>query len=132
MSDYNNKKILLYYFSSSELLAHKTNSIKKINETLDIFLQSKDKISILWYHNPQLDEYIKERSPEIWNEYLALEDRFQDCNIGTIIKDSSKEDSLVEVCDAYYGSGGYLATSCANSKKPVMIQDISTTSCLSW
>ena len=130
ISENNSKAVILYYFSSSELLSHGKNAIKKISDTLDIFLSSADKISVIWYHNPGLDDYLKSDSPEIWKAYLELEKRFADSAIGILEKDCSKEDQLVDKCSAYYGSGGYLATSCSNAGKPVMIQDISSRSSL--
>ena len=130
MSENNPKSIILYYFSSSELLSHKEHALEKISETLDTFIQNKDKISVIWYHNPHLDEILNSKIPDIYQKYLNLENLFEKNNLGVLIKDSDKEDSIISQCNAYYGSGGYLATSCSNAGLPVMIQDISTMSYL--
>ncbi len=130
MSDIKSKAVLLYYFSSSELLSHGKTALRKISDTLDIFLASKSNLSIIWYHDPKLDDYLKSDAPDIWQGYIALEKKFVDSASGILIKDPSKEESLIEECTAYYGSGGFLANSCVNAGKPVMIQDLSTTSAL--
>lgn len=125
MSELKKKKILLYYFSSTEFLSHKEHALQKIKETLDVFISSKDNISVIWYHDPFLDDYLCSEIPELFEEYLNLEKNFKNSGCGIYVNDSSLENSLVAECDAYYGSGGYLATCCADAKKPVMIHDIS-------
>ncbi len=132
MSDKKSKTVLLYYFSSSELLSHGENALKKISDTLDTFLNSKASLFIIWYHNPRLDDHLKSDAPAVWQSYLALQEKFLKSDIGILINDPSEEESLIEQCTAYYGSGGYLATSCSTARKPVMIQDISTKSSLTY
>ncbi|MCR4744862.1 MAG: hypothetical protein K5894_06485 [Lachnospiraceae bacterium] len=124
--------VLLYYFSPSELIAHADAAIQKITETLNVFYASADNLYVIWYHDTRLDEYISSNYPDLWSEYLSLIEKFKKSGCGEFINDSSKEMELVDRCSAYYGSGGFLSTSCSENGNPVMIQDISTRSAFSY
>ncbi len=136
-------KHLFYYTSVSALCTKGQEMIQKIKSTLQVFAEHKDEISVFWYQDPHVQEFLS-RDSELFAKYQALLVFFRDEVCGTIESDGEEdrifrreigttpfseitptptESRGIKGCDAYYGSPGYLAECFVEAGKPVMIQD---------
>ena len=137
------KATILYYVDISPLFTDTDKTLAKIRDVLRVFEDNKDQATVLWRHDRMIDRDLKSLAPEAWQQYHALEEDFMKAGYG-ILDDTSAEDEeyfrmirenypgpaptpgeqrAIDFCDAFYGSGGYLANCFRNAGKPVMLQN---------
>ena len=137
-------KNLFYYISAGSLYTSADKMLKKIEDTLDVFAENKEKIRILWYQDPAFQDLFLKDTEGVLSHYRRLLSDFEARDIG-MIETQQEEDFLfwrnmrdepfqrvglspserraVEQCAAYYGDPGYYAECFLEAGKPVMIQD---------
>lgn len=120
----NHIKTLLYYPDFSEILQYKQTAIDKILDVINIFKTSSWKIIFL------KSRFIEEVLPKIDYELFDKCNKIEQVILGEphfiLINECETDyDTLIRMCDAYYGDGGQLAHRLRNARIPVKIQDYS-------
>lgn len=117
------KKIMLYYTSSSTILEHGKKYIEKINKNLEIFKDNSKSISVFW----QLDKgdmgILRECDESLYNEIISIRKNAE--AEGIVYADGGMpSEALVDRCCAYYGDPSHIAKDFCMKKKPVMISNV--------
>ena len=90
---------------------------------LIIFEKNKEDVVMLWKPQPIIKDTLKQLEPEIYKEYVLLEQKFKEKKLG-IYCDSLEDNWAAELCHAYYGDASSLAQMCRDKGKPVMLADV--------
>ena len=122
-----NRKAVLYYISISSILANEDRFLRKIRDVFSIFMQSSDKITLIWYPDPMIRKSLPEMRPQLWEEYSQLVEEYS--RLDFVINDENiNSNTAVVMADAYYGDPGPYVEECRRLGKPVMIEDCSIVS----
>lgn len=118
----NHIKTLLYYPDFSEILQYKQNAIDKIYDVIKILKVSSWKIIFL--KSRFIEDMLVKIDYELYGKCNELEQVISGEPRFTLINESETDyDTLIKMCDAYYGDGGQLAHRFRNAGKPVKLQD---------
>lgn len=117
------KKVVLYNTGIAALLEHNEKWVEKIEDSLRIFKENQDKVTLLWRPHPLIETTMKSMRPQVLREYLRIKTQFINEGWG-IYDDSTDLNMAVAVSDAYYGDQSSVVQLYQGVKKPVMIQNI--------
>lgn len=118
------KKKIIYFITISFLAENKHTAIEKINRTMDVFEQNRDRLRIIW-----TTQCIKDNAAlldkDVADDFHEAVERFCRMDIGDYIEDIPKEEfrDYARGCDAYYGDPSALALAFYYEHKPVMIEN---------
>ena len=119
----NGMKSIFYYTDVCPFLAESDAALDKLRRNLEIFKESKDGVRLVWHPYEKIEEYMKEKAPEAYEEYKKVVDEFTAEGWGTY--DLSEDGAAVmSSCSAYYGDPSPYVYQAQMEKKPVMIADI--------
>lgn len=117
------KKIILYNTGIAALLQHGEKWVDKIEDSLKIFKENKDNVTLLWRPHPLIETTMKSMRPQMLQKYRQI--KLQYINEGWGIYDESTDlNRAVAVSDAYYGDQSSVVKLYQEVKKTVMIQNV--------
>lgn len=116
------RKVVLYYISLSGFMQYKEQMIAKMRETFRIFSENQDEVIVLWKLHPLIKITIEQAEPELYRQYLRLEQEFCEHALG-ICAGETPDEVLTAFCDAYYGDASAVAQMCRREGKTVMQQN---------
>ncbi|MCR5099520.1 MAG: LicD family protein [Lachnospiraceae bacterium] len=116
-------KSIFYYTDVCPFLAEGDVALDKLRRNLEIFKESKDDIRLIWHPFDDIEDYLKERVPEVYDQYMSIVNEFLDQGWGVYDKTADGESVLAD-CVAYYGDPSPYVYQAQLDKKPVMIADI--------
>lgn len=122
-TEWQDKKLILYYISGNGLLEHKEKMISKIEYALKVFEEQKEHIHVLWVQDESLRERLLHRVPGILKKYENLLKKY-DGKDWITIEGPLEEEKAVQMADAFYGDAGRTAQLVKQSEKPVMLQNV--------
>lgn len=117
------KKIILYNTGLTAFLQQGEQSLKKIRDVFQVFLENREEVALLWRPHPLLQETIHSMRPHLQDAYEEILKNYRAEGWG-IYDDSAELDRAIALCDAYYGDGSSVVQLCQEAGKPVMIQDV--------
>jgi|GEM_PF-80537 len=115
------KKNLLFFTSVSEFYQRDGQMIDKLKNVLDIFVQNKEKINVLWVLEDDFIRNIEAMCSKEAEDINRLIELFNSENLGIIT--DTKDEEAINSADAYYGDGGYIMNGCVRKKIPVMVMN---------
>lgn len=142
------KKLILYQPVFSSFVEYGERMLEKLERNLKIFKDSSDSIVLIWLEQRPLKQDLVKIDEKVAAEYRKLVDEFIQEGYGVFISDfvsdneyklpsfvtflenegirkgATLERIAIEICDAYYGDGDYVARQFTLEKKPVMIQNV--------
>lgn len=142
------KKIILYQPVFSSFYEYGIDIIGKIEKNLEIFKDASDDIVVIWLEQLPIKRDLNKLDKMVVKKYRGVVEKFVSEDYGIFVSDSifdgkynlsdflqrledagiRKEATLerivIEISDAYYGDGDYVARQFVLEKKPVMIQNI--------
>lgn len=116
------KKIILYNTSLGALLEHNKKMLEKIKSVLEVFCENKDDIALLWRPHPLIKATIKSMSPQLWQNYKQIVDKYVADGWG-IYDDTADLHRAIALSDGYYGDGSSIVQLCQKADMPIMIQN---------
>ena len=116
------RKRLVYFTTVSFLAENGHRAIDKIQRTLDVFEENRDRIKVIWI-TQCIKDNIKLLGENAEDDFRQAVRRFTGSGIGEYKEDIPVADNerYAGMCDAYYGDPSSLALSFFYNKKPVMI-----------
>ena len=117
------KKVILYHTGISSWIEYKEQMIVKVKSVLRTFLENKDSVCLIWRPHKLTEEILKEKCSDIYNEYMEIVNEYKKAGWG-IFDINEDEDTVVSLCDAYYGDSAPIVRKFRNRHKPVMIQEV--------
>lgn len=117
------RKVILYHVSVSKLYQYKEQAIDKIHSVLSTFYEHRGDIILLWKPDALLQDSLDSCCPELGREYRKIVEKYLEENWGIYDGDMEWE-TVVELCDAYYGDPSAIVQRFRNVGKPVMIEDV--------
>lgn len=121
--DKNVKKKLAFMPDFSMFIEHGHEFVSKIHRSIKVIEGSNDLLELYLVQSGNVQKYLKALRPELYEEYMALVNKYDGYNWCHVIDDSNLSD-IVNMCDAYYGDAGILAHQFRNAGKPVMIENV--------
>lgn len=117
------KKVIIYCTSIMDVYENEEKALDKIQNTIS-FLESKtDYVCTILLIAPYVDEILARKGWKYADRYNSiLNDVMQSDWCLAIFPEQL--DGIIDLCDAYYGSGNEYIKSFQELKKPVMVQDI--------
>lgn len=117
------KKIIFYNTSVSALLQGGEKMIFKIGNTLKIFEENRNEVTLLWRPHPLIEPTLTSMRPYLWNAYKKIRDQYIYAKWG--IYDASIDmDRAIVISDAYYGDPSSIVSIYKKTGKPIMIQSV--------
>ncbi len=118
-------KKVFYYTDVLPLLDRNREALDKIERSLSIFHESKEKIQLVWHPWSKTVEYLKLNNSDILNSYIRVVQKYRDEGWGVIDESDTFQGakSVLFDCDAYYGDVSNLAYEAQLSNMPVMLQN---------
>lgn len=117
------KKTILYITNEKELLKYGEEYIGKIENSLGIFYEAKDKIELVWKTYRQRIPDTNSDNTMIMEQYQKTIRSFQESGWGKY-EEGNEWESILEKCNGYYGDMTGIVQICKSRKIPVMIQNI--------
>ena len=117
------RKTVLYVLSAGALLQYGKKEIKKLEDTLELFAEYKDKVVLLWYPQAEITRSEGLFDPELWADYKRIENKYLKDRWGIFVTED-REKLAVQIADAAYGDPASVMLDMIDRKKPVMIQDV--------
>lgn len=142
------KKVILFQPVFSSFVAYGEHILEKLQRNLKIFAEHADSIVVIWLEQEPLKKDLIKIEKNVANDYRKMVEEFTANGGGVFISDdafdngynfgeflsyleseeirkgASLERIAIEISDAYYGDGDYVARQFALEKKPVMIQNV--------
>ncbi len=120
--DKGGRKTLVYFTTVSFLAERGSKGIEKINSVIDILMQNKDKMDVIWVFQCIKDN-IEKIDNGVADDFRKAVKRFENAKIGRRMDDIPKAEHkrIAKMCDAYYGDPSALALEFYYEHKPVMI-----------
>ena len=117
------KKIIFYNTSVSALLQGGEKMIFKIGNTLKIFEENRNEVTLLWRPHPLIEPTLTSMRPYLWDAYKKIRDQYIYAKWG--IYDASIDmDRAIVISDAYYGDPSSIVSIYKKTGKPIMIQSV--------
>ena len=120
--DGSRKKILLYNISATGFVEHGMKAVGKLKSVLQTVKESAENVALIWHLNKELELVLKKSYFELWKAYEQITEEYKSEAWG-IYADNQDIQTLVSICDAYYGDACALSQAMVIAKKPVMIQN---------
>lgn len=116
------RKLLLFVISASFLIEYREKAIDKINEALDVILESQDQIICVYSPHESVDQ-ISDMDEALWKMYDRVLNRIRDDD--RIVYDAEhKAGRYLYSFAGYYGNESDLVLKCVDSDVPVMLMRI--------
>lgn len=116
------KRVVLFYTGVSSLFGNAEKTLEKIKRALGIFREMREEIALVWF--PEAWEAAETGGGQKTAEaYRDLVFWYQESGFG-ILALPSELPQAAQVCDAYYGDGGYAAQQCIRRHIPVMLWNV--------
>lgn len=117
------KKVLLFNIGIASLVQDGDKAIDKIKRILKLFENCKNSVFVIWKGYHIIENTLKKLDDKLYNDYKELILQFGKRCSG-VYDETTDIDSLVKMCDAYYGDASVLARRCEVAKLPVMLMNI--------
>lgn len=117
------KKIVFYNTGLSPMLRDKDKLLDKIEDSLKIFKENSDNITLLWRPHPLLSATMSGMLPELQQRYENIVQRYKEEGWG-IFDDTSDLNRAMVLSDAYYGDGSSVLWLYELTGKPILHHDI--------
>lgn len=117
------KKVILYNTGVSAILRESEKMIEKIADTLEVFKQEREHVTLLWRPHPLLRATLGSMRPWLLEAYNRIVERYVTDSFG-IYDDSADLDRAIAIADAYYGDQSSVVQLCKSIGMPVMIQNV--------
>lgn len=124
--DGSRKKIVLYTVSGTGFIEYGMQAAEKLRYVLRTFKDNRENIVLIWYPDKSIEEALRFTHLELWKEYEAIVQNYQQEDWG-IYAEGIDEQTVVNICDAYYGDPCKLSQAVVVAKKPVMLQNVTIT-----
>lgn len=118
------KKIILYNTSINALLKHEEQMLVKMKSVFETFKEHQKEAALLWRPHPLIPSTIQTMRPLLWKEYKRITEQYKKEGWG-IYDDSSDLDRAIVLSDGYYGDPSSVVEVYQETRKPIMLQDIS-------
>lgn len=143
-----NKKVILYQPVFSSFVEYGEGMLEKIKRNLQVFENAKDEVVLLWLEQLPLKRDLAKINTGVAAGYRKMVEDFVSSGEGVFISDAVSDNEYklslfleyleneglrkgatleriaIEISDAYYGDGDYVARQFTLEKKPVMIQNV--------
>lgn len=116
------KKVVLFEDGIPIYTENKEKALQKLEDVLDTFKESKDRIALWWRPQRQIREALNLLSSDLVVRYDAIVRQYREEAWG-IYDLSLEEDRAVDKSDAYYGENNALVNRIKGTK-PIMIEAI--------
>lgn len=128
----NEKKSILYYIGTGQILSNPKKMLEKINKNYEIFDSKGDKIFVKLYLEYGLLNNLKKCAAQyvpdfnnIYNKYKSAKwCKIVDSDSALGINNDEKIQLLIKDVDAFYGDAGVLMHIASRSNKPVLLQSL--------
>lgn len=117
------KRMIVYQNGAENLFIHPERELEHIREVLRLFEEKKDKITLIWVPQGEIDNNIDSKlTGKHRDAYLKLIDDFKTAGFGIFYPEPSPEtaEELTLLASAFYGNPGPLAHLFMMAEKPVM------------
>ena len=143
-----NKKIILYQPVFSSFVEYGEEMLDKIKRNLQVFYDNRNEVILIWLEQLPLKRDLSKINADVATKYRKMVEDFVSSGEGIFISDfvsdneyqlllfldfleergvrkgATLERIAIEISDAYYGDGDYVARQFTLEKKPVMIQNV--------
>ncbi|MCR2045716.1 hypothetical protein NSB25_00245 [Acetatifactor muris] len=119
------KKIIFYNTTVTALLQHRDKMLIKIQDTLRVFYENRDEVTLFWRPHPLICATIEAMCPEINIKYKKIVKEYKRAGWG-IYDESADMDRAVVLSDAYYGDRSSVLNLYEKTGKPTMMQDVNS------
>ena len=116
-------KVLLFHANPGDIVLYGDKYFDKMAGNLEVFEQNRDKMSVLWYEDETVTDFLADHYPKLHEKYLKMKDKFTELDLG-IYMESDDTYKSVAVADAYYGDRDAIMYQVQKLGKPVMIQNV--------
>jgi hypothetical protein len=117
------KKIIFYNTSISALLQYNEKMLEKMKYVFGIFREKCDDVALLWRPHPLIESTIKSMRPNLWEQYKAIVDQYEQEGWG-IYDDTADVDRAIVLSDGYYGDSSSVVKLYEKTNKDIMIQSV--------
>ncbi len=119
-------KKIFYYTDILPFLGREEDAIGKLKRNLKIFLDSSDKVQLVWHPWSETEKYLMLNNSSVLDRYRSIVDTYRKERWGELDESDSFDDAkkVLFTCDGYYGDVSDLAYEAQRSGIPVMVQDI--------
>lgn len=121
-----NKKVILCSFGIMDFYENEEACIDKLEDTLTFFEGSAEKICMILLETKGVLEILARKDMALANRYSEIINKTKESDWCLVI-DPFQYESVVDMCDAYYGSSNEYIKHFQVNKKPIMIQNINIT-----
>lgn len=120
--DGSRKKVMLYRISTSPVAEFGMKAVNKIKSALGVFYDRREDIALVFMPEACLWDVLGDFE-ETYAGFKELVEEYKNAGWGIYAEDKDIN-SVLPVCDAYYGDSGSLVQKFRRAGKPVMIEDI--------
>ncbi|MCR5100404.1 MAG: hypothetical protein K6B41_03510 [Butyrivibrio sp.] len=120
--DGSKRKVVFYNIGVQPLLNNNMDMILKIKDTLKVFDEYKEEVTLLWRPHPLMMATLTSMRMDLWEEYKKIVDSYIEEDFG-IYDDSADLDRAIAISDAYYGDWSSVVTLYKETGKPIMIHN---------
>lgn len=121
-ADGSRKKVMLYRISTSPVTEFGIRAVNKIKSALKVFYERKEDISLILMPEGCLWDVLGDFG-DVYTAFREMVDEYKNAGWGIYAEDKDLQ-SVLQVCDAYYGDSGNLFRKFCRAGKPVMIEEI--------
>lgn len=115
------KKVILYNTTVASLLKFGEASLKKIENSLEIFRQNQG-VVLLWRPHPLLLSTLSSMRPDLYQRLYRMTEDYKAEGWG-IYDDTADIERAIALSDAYYGDWSSVVTLYQATGKPIMIRE---------
>lgn len=128
----NKCKNLFYYIGTGQILANTKTMIEKMENNIEVFEASGDKIKVRLYIEAGMRDNIMKYAPKLLKDFDAVCGKYAEydwCELILADKPVDVNDyhmmkEIVDKSDAFYGDAGVILHFFERAKKPVMLQNV--------
>lgn len=121
--NHHDNKVMVYYISISFLLKGKDKALEKIRESIRIFEESADKVTVIILPQSIIETELPKINASLWNRYCNLADEISEVK-NCVCDKEGKCLYFIDRWDGFYGDTGAIARKCVEQHIPVMIQNL--------
>ncbi len=113
------KKVVFFNLGLNSVQKFKEQFIDKVEESLNIFKEHKDEITLLWRPHPLFSSMISEMLPELKERYESIINNYKR-DEWSIFDETPDINRALAMSDAYFGDGSSVAKLYAITGRPIL------------
>lgn len=117
------KNVILYNTGVSALLRYNEKWIEKLEDSLKVFEENQNKVTLLWRPHPLIETTMKSMRSQMLQRYRKIKSRYIGERWG-IYDDSTDLNRAIAVSDVYYGDLSSVLNLCEVAGKKILLQDV--------